>query len=97
MKTNSKPLEFLTGQWWFYILVVLLIFFQLHDSARPYDAHNSSAVIAAVMGHAAIISFLALLPVFKVLPLLLLPAILICGDRATRFFDSCVALPRSSG
>jgi hypothetical protein len=91
MKTNRKPLEFLTEKWWFYLLVVLLIFFLPNYSARPYDPRNTSAVIAAVMEHASIYSFPAFLPVFKVIPILLIAAILVWGDRATRFFDGYVA------
>ncbi len=85
-----RVLDTLTRRWWFYLLL-LALFFLPSITARPLDPRDSSQMITAVMANALIYSYPAVFPVFKVLPLLLLGAILLWGDRATRLFDGYVA------
>jgi hypothetical protein len=92
MEKIQDALDEITRKWWFYLLVVLLTFFIPTYTSRPFDPRNTSQVIAAVMANALIYSYPIILPVFKVVPILLVLAIVLWGDKVTRLFDIYVAI-----
>jgi hypothetical protein len=84
-------LDRLTSRWWFYLILLLLMFVPPTYASRPYDPRLSGQVISAVMQNALIASLPAIYPAFKVFPIVLVVAILMWRDRATRWFDGYVA------
>ena len=91
MSTVQRYLEALTQKWWFY-LGVLVLFFLPSYSALPYDPRRTSDLITAVMSHPLIYSFPSVVPLFKILPALLVLALVIWGDKITRLFDVYAAM-----
>jgi len=87
----QNRLESLTRKWWFLLLFALLFVIPSY-SAKPFDARESSQLVAEVLPHAPVYSYPALWPLFKVLPILLVLAIILWGDRATRAFSIYAAV-----
>ena len=86
MPTIQRHVERLTQKWWFY-LAVLVLFFLPSYSSLPYDPRRSSDLITAVMSQPLLYSFPPVFPLFKILPALLVLALVIWGDKITRLFD----------
>lgn len=87
----QAALDRLTRRWWFYLLLLVVFFLPLY-AEKGYDPRQTAEVIAEVMPNGTIYSFPALWPVFKVIPLLLLAALLFLRRRAARAFAVYVAL-----
>ena len=91
MSKLQRYLEALTQKWWFY-LAVLVLFFLPSYSSLPYDPRRASDLITAVLSHPLIYSFPSIMPLFKILPALLVLALVIWGDKITRFFNVYAAM-----
>jgi len=91
MSTFGKKLEAITRKWWFFVVVVLLFFIPSYSS-KPYDPRWTSKLITAILSNPLIYTVPILMPVFKILPVLLIISLIIWGDRATRVFDAYVAV-----
>jgi len=91
MSTTQQRLESLTQKWWFY-LILLVLFFLPSYSSLPFDPRKTSDLITAVLSKPLIYSIPALMPLFKLLPVLLVLALVIWGDRLTRLFDLYAAM-----
>ena len=83
--------ESFTRKWWFY-LIFLLLFFLPAYSSQPFDPRRSSDLITAVLSDPLLHSYPPIMPLFKALPVLLVVALALWGDRVTRLFDIYVAL-----
>ncbi|HAW71053.1 MAG TPA: hypothetical protein DCY84_10760 [Firmicutes bacterium] len=81
----SERLIVLTQKWWFYLIIALLTFLPAY-TAKPYDSRESAGVVIAVLSNAMVYSWKALLPVFKILPLLIFGMLAVWKDKATRVF-----------
>lgn len=91
-KQIQSRLESLTRKWWFFLLFFLLFFFIPSYSSKPIDPRETSQLVADVLPRALIYSYPAIWPLFKVLPILLILAIILWGDRITRVFSAYVAV-----
>jgi len=91
MTTIQQRLEVLIQKWWFY-LILLALFFIPSYSTLPFDPRKTSDLIAAVLSKPLIYSVPALMPLFKLLPVVLILALAIWGDRLTRLFDIYAAM-----
>ena len=89
MPTLQRRLEALTQKRWFY-LVLLALFFLPSYSSLAYDPRRTSDLITAVLSHPLIYAIPSPMPVFKILPALLVLGLVIWGDRITRLFDAYV-------
>jgi hypothetical protein len=86
-----RKVDALTRKWWF-LGIMLLLFFIPSYSARPVDPRETSKLITAVLSAPLIGTVPALLPISKVLPLLLVLALALWGDKVTRLFNAYVAV-----
>jgi hypothetical protein len=86
-----RKVDMATRKWWF-LGIMLLLFFIPSFSARPVDPRETSKLITAVLSNPLIYAIPALLPVFKVLPIVLVVAIVVWGDKVTRLFNAYVAV-----
>ncbi len=87
----QAALDRLTRRWWFYVLLLVVFFLPL-SAEKSYDPRQTSAVIAEVMPNGIIYSLPVLWPAFKVIPLLLLAALVFLRQRVARVFAIYVAL-----
>ncbi len=84
---RSKPgLDQITRRWWFLVALALLFFLPSY-SAQPYDPRNTPLFITAVLSNALVFAIPALYPLFKIIPLLLIGAVALLGNRARRAFN----------
>ena len=90
MKQTQAFLDRITGKWWFYVLVFALFMVPPY-SQTGIDRSEAPDMIIEVLSNALIYSLPALMPVFKIIPILLLIGIIVWGDRLTRPFDIYVA------
>lgn len=86
----QQRLESLTRRWWFLAPFVALFFLPSY-SARPYDPRRTSDLLTAVLSNPLINGVPALFPLFKALPMLLVAALIVWGDRATRALSAYAA------
>lgn len=86
----QQTLETLTQKWWFYLLFLVLFFLPSY-SAIPYDPRRTSDLITAVLSNPLIYAIPSIMPLFKILPALLILALGIWGDKITPLFDGYVA------
>jgi hypothetical protein len=87
-------LERITRRWWFFLLLILLQFVPPY-TARECDWSEIGAVTGEILSRSFVFSTSALrpvLPLFKVLPVLLIALVLRLGARAARVFSLYVAL-----
>jgi len=87
---NHSWLEKLSQRWWFFV-VIFFLFFVPPYSARPVDPTGIPSLVIQILSGALIYSIPALFPIFKIIPLLFMAAILVRGDRATRAFNIYVS------
>jgi hypothetical protein len=86
MLTVQRYLEALIQKWWLYLLLLVLFFLPSYSSL-PYDPRRSSDLITAVLSQPLIYSFPAIMPLFKLLPVVLVLALAIWGGKITRIFN----------
>jgi hypothetical protein len=87
-------LERITRRWWFFLLLILLQVVPPY-TARECDWSEIGAVTGEILSRSFVFSTSALrpvLPLFKVLPVLLIALVLRLGARAARVFSLYVAL-----
>jgi hypothetical protein len=89
--TDQAWLGKLSQKWWFFVVIFFLFFIPPY-SASPIDPTEISSLIIQVLSNSLIYSIPALFPIFKIIPLLLVVAILARGDRATRAFNIYAAV-----
>jgi hypothetical protein len=90
LQPNQSRLETITRKWWLYLLL-LVVFFIPSYSAVAVDPRETPLLIKAVMTQAIIYTYPAIWPWFKIAPALLVMAVVVWGNRATRAFDAYVA------
>ena len=91
MPAVQGRLEALTRKWWFYLLI-LVLFFVPSYSTLPFDPRLTSDLIKAVLSNPLITAYPAVFPLFKLLPIVLVLALVVWGDRLTRLFDLYAAI-----
>ena len=89
--STAQRLESITRKWWFFVIVLALFFIPSYSS-RPFDPRETSKLITAVLSNPLIYAIPTLMPMFKVLPILLIISLVIWNDTVTRFFDAYVAV-----
>lgn len=97
MNTRSRvnkiqgALDRLTRKWWLYILLMLLFFLPSY-AERSFDPRQSSDLVGEVLSNPIINTNPILGPIAKLIPVVLIAAIFLSGNRARRLFNSFVAL-----
>ena len=90
MKQTQGFLGRITGKWWFYLLFFFLFMVPPY-SQTGVDRYEAPDMVIEVLSNALIYSLPTLVPVFKVIPILLVIGIIVWGDRITRIFDIYVS------
>jgi hypothetical protein len=90
--TNMVPkqgkLDRITRKWWFFVLFVLLWFVIPPYASRGYKFPEAwQNVTFHVLGNAIIYSHAELYPIFKLIPVVLLIAIIVFPNRVARIFS----------
>jgi hypothetical protein len=83
--------EKLARKWWFFA-AILLLFFAPSYSAVRVEPTDIAQLIVEVLSRPLIYSIPALFPIFKIIPILLILAIIVFGDRSTRAFSIYVVV-----
>lgn len=91
VESIQARLETITRRWWFFVLLLALFFIPSHSSVAV-DYSEVPRLVGAVVSSPLIYSYPALMPVFKILPILLVAGIALAGDRVTRLFNLYAAL-----
>lgn len=84
-------LEAITRKWWFFLLLLVLFFIPSYSSV-PVNHSEVPRLVVAVVSNPLIYSYPALMPVFKILPILLVAGIAFAGDKVTRLFNLYAAV-----
>jgi hypothetical protein len=90
-KTIQERLDRLTGKWWLYLLLLLLFFTPAYAS-KGYDPRDSMALTEQVLLNPLIFALPVLMPIAKVIPAVLIVAVVVLGNRVRRAFNGYVAL-----
>jgi hypothetical protein len=97
MNTQSRVnkiqgvLDRLTRKWWLYILFLLLFFLPSY-AEQSYDPRQSSDLVGEVLSNPIINTSPILGPVAKLIPIILIAAVFISGNKARRLFNFYVAI-----
>ncbi len=84
-------LESLTKRWWF-ILIFIFISFLPPYTSKGYEYAEIGNVIRDILGNSLLVSLSPLYPIFKILPIILIVALIFYGNRVTRFFSIYVGI-----
>ncbi|MGD8750344.1 MAG: hypothetical protein PVG14_02920, partial [Anaerolineales bacterium] len=87
----QSGLERLTKKWWLYLMLLLLFALPIYAS-KDYDPRNSLGVVKQALLDPLIYSYPALMPIAKLLPIVLILAVMFFGNRARRLYNGYVAL-----
>jgi hypothetical protein len=87
----QNSLERLTKKWWLYLMLLLLFALPIYAS-KDYDPRNSLGVVKQALLDPLIYSYPALMPIAKLLPIVLILAVMFFGNRARRLYNGYVAL-----
>ena len=91
MRWPTRAMDYLTGRWWFYALLLALGFFLLPPYAsKGYSLPEIPDVIGEGLSHAVIYELVRLTwpaVLLHVLALAVIAAVLLWGERAARAFD----------
>lgn len=90
-KRIQRELDRVTGKWWLYVLL-LLLFFVPPYVATGYGSADSMELINKVLLDPLIYALPALMPIAKAIPVILIVAVLVLGNRVRRLFNGYVAL-----
>lgn len=85
MNGLQERLNRLTLKWWFYLLFLLLFFLPSYTSL-PFNAQNTPQLITAVLSDPLVYTYPVFFPLFKLIPLVLVIAILKFGNQAATLF-----------
>lgn len=85
MNPIQASIEKLLTKWWFY-LAFLIFYFLPAYTALPFDAQNTPELIGLVLSSPIIYAYPEVMPLFKLIPLLLISGIIIYGNRAASWF-----------
>lgn len=90
----QKTLDWMTRKWWFIVVFILLDVFIPPFATKPYDPSKMGEVIPYIIGHSLFASgSLSLLyPAFKIIPAILIFALLFFGNRFSRVFSLYVGI-----
>jgi len=89
---NAKgKLESITRKWWFFLLFVLLQFIPPYAS-KGFERSEAGMVTEDILSHSLVFNYTALYPIFKIVPLMLVIAIIFLRNRVTRLFSVYVAV-----
>lgn len=97
MKTQSRVnkiqgvLDRLTRKWWLYILFLLLFFLPSY-AERSYDPRQSSDLVREVLSNPIINTYPILNPIAKIIPVIIIAAVFMSGNKARRLFNIYVAV-----
>lgn len=97
MDTHSRVnniqgfLDRLTRKWWLYILFLLLFFLPSY-AERSYDPRQSSDLVGEVLSNPIINTFPILGPIAKLIPVILIAALIISGNKARWLFNAYIAI-----
>ncbi len=97
MDTHSRVnniqgfLDRLTRKWWLYILFLLLFFLPSY-AERSYDPRQSSDLVGEVLSNPIINTFPILGPIAKLIPVILIAALFISGNKARWLFNTYIAI-----
>lgn len=80
-------LELITRKWWFLVLFILIGTITPPIVTKGFDPYRTSEIIYYILGNALITSCSPLYPVFKIIPLILIFALILFGNRIGRVFS----------
>jgi hypothetical protein len=94
MKTENLEkvqgtLELVTRKWWFIVVFILLDVLIPPIVTKGYDYSNMGEIIPDIMGNSLSVSdsLSSLYPIFKILPIILVLALIFSGNRFSRIFS----------
>ncbi len=91
LERSQSRLDSATAKWWLYPLLFLLFFIPAYAS-EAYDPTETLALIEEALTNPLIYSFPRLMPLAKLVPVLLIAALAVLGNRVRRLFTAYVAL-----
>lgn len=92
IEKTQRKLERITRKWWFFLLLLLIQFLIPPYASKGYAWPEMGTVIGEILGHAIVFNYPALYPVFKLIPIILVIALILFGNRATEAFTIYVAI-----
>jgi hypothetical protein len=91
MEKIQNKLERITRKWWFFLLLLILFFIPAYAS-KGVDPGETQNLIKEVLSNPLIYTFPLLKPIAKIIPILLVIAIIIFRTKITRIFNIYVAV-----
>ncbi len=90
----QKTLELITRKWWFVIVFILLDILIPPIATKGYDPSKMGEIIPYIIGHSLFTSdsLYLLYPIFKILPTILVFALIFLGNRVSRIFSFYVGI-----
>uniref|UniRef100_A0A7C4BC16 Uncharacterized protein n=1 Tax=Thermofilum pendens TaxID=2269 RepID=A0A7C4BC16_THEPE len=83
----QEKLERVTGRWWFLLVFILLGTVTPPFVAKGYEPSKTGEIILHILGNALIKSCSPLYPVFKIIPIILVSALVLLGNQVGRIFS----------
>lgn len=80
-------LELITAKWWFLVIFVLIGSITPPIVTKGFDLSESGEIMPYILGHALITHCSPLYPVFKIIPIILVFALILFGNRVSRIFS----------
>jgi hypothetical protein len=83
----QKALELMTRKWWFLVLFILIGTITPPIVTRGFDPAKIGEITGYILGHALIHHVSPVYPVFKIIPIILVFALILVGNRIGRIFS----------
>jgi hypothetical protein len=84
---GTLTLELITRKWWFLVLFILIGTMTPPIVTKGFDPSKIGEIIPYILGHALIKHCSPLYPVFKIIPIILVFALILFGNRMGRIFS----------
>ena len=85
----QRTLELITRKWWFLVIFILIDILGPPIVTKGYDPSKTGEIIGDIIRHSLLTSdgLTSLYPIFKILPIILIFALIFLGNRISRFFS----------
>jgi len=87
----QEKLELVTSKWWFLLIFTLLGMIP-PIVAKGYDPSKTGEIVMHILRNALIKFYSPLYPVFKVIPIILVSALVLFGNQINRIFSLYVGI-----
>jgi len=89
-KTQGK-LESISRKWWFFLLFIILQFVPPYAS-KGFEWPETGMVIGEIISSSLVVTYTALYPIFKIIPIILVISVIFLRNKVTRLFDVYAAI-----